>query len=151
MGTKRVGWARIKSLINENQNQLHHLKQGYMALSSDTTLTAADSGKIILMSNNGVDITLPVPEAGMTFTIIQVRDWDTANCTVDAGTYVMGGSVAGVAADSNNLADGSSDTTCTFGSATLAGDQITLVSDGTKWYVSGIGAAGGTNGITFGS
>ena len=22
MGTKRVGWARIRSLINENQNQL---------------------------------------------------------------------------------------------------------------------------------
>ena len=149
MGTKRVGWARIKSLINENQNQLHHRKQGYMAVNSDTTLTAADSGKIILMSNKGVDITLPDPEAGMTFTIIQVKDHSTTDSTVDAGTNVMGGSVAGVAADANNLADGSSDTTCTFGSDTLAGDQITLVSDGTKWYVSGIGAAGGTNGITF--
>ena len=151
MGTKRVGWARIRSLINENQNDLYRRKATTKSVTSDTTLTAADSGKIILMSNNGVDITLPVPEAGMTFTIIQVRDWDTANCTVDAGTYVMGGSVAGVAADSNNLAVVATDTKCTFGSATLAGDQITLVSDGNKWYVSGIGAAGGANGITFGT
>ena len=150
MGTKRVGWARIKSLINENQNDLYRRKATTKSVTSDTTLVAADSGKVILMGQNGVDITLPAATAGMTFTIIQVEDYVTAVCTVvaAAGDF-MAGAVAGPSTASQNLADGSSDLTATFGSATLAGDQITLLSDGTLWYVTGTAAAGGANGIAF--
>ena len=150
MGTKRVGWARIRSLINENQNPLQRLVAGYMTVTSDTTLTAADSGKVILMESNGVDITLPAATAGMNFTVILTEDYATAVCTVvaAAGDF-MAGALGGVATDSNQLADGSSDLTATWGSGTLAGDQITLVSDGTLWYVTGTVAAGGANGIAF--
>ena len=38
MGTKRVGWARIRSLINENANQIHRLVAGYSIVDADTTL-----------------------------------------------------------------------------------------------------------------
>ena len=151
MGTKRVGWARIKSLINENQNSLKMRKRVTKAVTSDTTLVAGDSGKVILMGQNGVDITLPAATAGMTFTIIQVEDYDTAVCTVvaAAGDF-MAGAVAGPwSGTAANLADGSSDLTATFGSSTLAGDQITILSDGTLWYVTGTANAGGANGIAF--
>tara|TARA_Y100000296_G_scaffold75250_1_gene94691 strand:- start:400 stop:855 length:456 start_codon:yes stop_codon:yes gene_type:complete len=150
MGTKRVGWARIRSLINENQNELFHLKQGYKTVTADTTLTGADSGKVILMGANGVDITLPAATVGMSFTVILTADYDTASCTVvaAAGDF-MAGAVAGPSAASQQLADGSSDLTATFGSGTLAGDRITLVSNGTLWFVSGVNAAGGANGISF--
>jgi len=150
MGTKRVGWARIRSLINENTNQLHRLVTGFKSVTADTTLTAADSGKTILMGQNGVDITLPTATAGMTFTIIQVEDYSTAVCTVvaAAGNFYTG-QVAGPSAAAANNGDGSDDVTATFGSATVAGDQITLVSDGTLWYVTGTALAGGSNGIAF--
>jgi|TARA_R110000824_G_scaffold243438_1_gene432112 hypothetical protein len=150
MGTKRVGWARIRSLINENQNDLYRQKAAIKSVTSDTTLVAAESGKVILMGQNGVDITLPAATAGMTFTIIQVEDFLTAVCTVvaAAGDF-MAGAVAGPSAAAANLADGSANLTATFGSATLAGDQITLLSDGTLWYVTGTAAAGGANGIAF--
>jgi len=150
MGVRQIGWARIRSLINENQNELFHLKQGYKVVAADTTLTAADSGKVILMGTNGVDITLPAATVGMSFTVIQTGDYATAACTVIAGTGdFMAGAVAGPSTAAANLADGSSDLTATFGSATLAGDQITLVSNGTLWFVSGTAAAGGANGIAF--
>ena len=93
---------------------------------------------------------MPTATAGMTFTIIQVEDYVTAVCTVVAvGVNFMAGAVGGVAVDSNQLANGSSNVTATWGSGTLAGDQITLVSDGTLWYVTGTCAAGGANGIAF--
>jgi hypothetical protein len=150
MGTKRVGWARIRSLINENQNDLYRRKATTKSVTSDSALSAADSGKIILMGQNGVDITLPAATAGMTFTVIQVEDYATAVCTVVAASGdFMAGAVAGPSAASQNLANGSSHLTATFGSATLAGDRLDLVSDGTLWYVSGTAAAGGANGIAF--
>ena len=131
--------------------QLGGLNRATKSVTADTTLTAEDSGKVILMGQNGVDITLPAAEAGMTFTIIQVEDYATAVCTVVAvGSNFMRGSVAGVSSDANQLC-GASDTTATFGSGTLDGDQITLVSDGTLWFVTGTNAAGGANGITFGT
>ena len=150
MGTKRVGWARIRSLINENQNDLFHRKKGTKVVTADTTLSAADSGKIILMGENGVDITLPSATVGMSFTIVQTGDYDTAVCTVvaAAGDF-MAGAVAGPSTASQNLANGSSHLTATWGSATLMGDQITLVSNGTLWFISGTAAAGGANGIAF--
>jgi len=150
MGTKRVGWARIRSLINENQNQLHRKVDAIKTVTSDTTLSAADSGKIIMMGQNGVDITLPAATAGMNFTVIQYQDYVTAVCTVvaAAGDF-MAGAVGGPSAAAQNLADGSSNLTATWGTATLMGDRLHLVSDGTYWYVSGTAAAGGANGIAF--
>ena len=153
----RVGLARTQALIENLKRELTMggtklggLKESTKSVTSDTTLAPADSGKVILMGQNGVDITLPTATAGMTFTIIQVEDYVTAVCTVVAvGVNFMAGAVGGVAVDSNQLANGSSNVTATWGSGTLAGDQITLVSDGTLWYVTGTCAAGGANGIAF--
>ena len=69
MGTKRVGWARIKSLINENQNALQMRKQATKTTTANTTLTAADSGKIIFLDGSTThDVTLPSAATGLTFT-----------------------------------------------------------------------------------
>jgi hypothetical protein len=149
MGTKRVGWARIRSLINENQNELFHAKVATKSVTSDTTLTTSDSGKVILMGQNGVDITLPAATAGMSFKIIQTADYATAVCTVTAaaGDYMAGGAVS-LDTNHGNTANGSSNIVATFGTAVLAGDYIDLVSDGTVWLVSGMSTAK-TNGIVF--
>ena len=150
MGTKRVGWARIKSLINENGNQLYSKYVRIKTVTADTTLTADDSGSIIMMTGNGIDITLPAAVAGMKFTIIQTENWSTTDNTVVAvaGDF-MTGQVAGPDAVAANNGDGADDITCTFEGDTAAGDQITLVSDGTLWYVTGTALAGGSNGIAF--
>jgi hypothetical protein len=72
MGTKRVGWARIRSLINENQNQLKTRNDQIKAVSSATTLTADDSGATIYWthSTSNHDITLPAAKVGLNFKFV---------------------------------------------------------------------------------
>ena len=65
MGTKRVGWARIQSLINENANDLKMRKHAVTtALSADTTITADHYGTVILIDASGAgNITLTLPDS----------------------------------------------------------------------------------------
>ena len=71
MGTKRVGWARIKSLINENSNQLKLLYPQIIAVSADTTLTAAQSGATIMWTlGTAHHITLPTAAVGMRYDFV---------------------------------------------------------------------------------
>ena len=70
MGTKRVGWARIRSLINENNNLLQLKRVQVKEVSAATTLLASDSGSTIVWTkSSGHDITLPAAEEGLHFTV----------------------------------------------------------------------------------
>ena len=110
-------------------------------ITSDSTLTAADSGKTILMGANGVDITLPSAALGLEFQIIQSADYSTAVCTIvqAAATEDFYGAVYGSTQGENAATDadvgGSANTKITFSSASLKGDRVRLISDGTGWYV----------------
>jgi hypothetical protein len=94
MGTKRVGWARIRSLINENQNQLKIRNDQVVAVSSDTTLTANQSGATIFWdASTSNTITLPAAATGLNFKIIlkdAVNTDDAARITVTAGDCFYG-------------------------------------------------------------
>lgn len=73
MGTKRVGWARIRSLINENTNQLKIRTAQLKAVTAATTLTADDSGAIIHWTHGSAhDITLPTATVGLHYTFVLV-------------------------------------------------------------------------------
>ena len=73
MGTKRVGWARIRSLINENQNQLKIRNHQIISAAAAKTLSAADSGATIYWTQSDAhDITLPAASAGLSFTFFIV-------------------------------------------------------------------------------
>ena len=122
-------------------------------ITSDSTLTAADSGKTILMGANGVDITLPSAALGLEFQIIQSADYDTAVCTIvqaAASEDFFGavfGSTQGESAGTDADVGASANTKITFSSASLKGDRVRLVSDGTGWYVEAF--AQNYAGITF--
>ena len=64
MGTKRVGWARIRSLINENTNALKTQKDVVRtALTADTDLTSADYGTVILLDGSAaLNLEMVLPE-----------------------------------------------------------------------------------------
>jgi len=70
MGTKRVGWARIRSLINENGNQIAAPRVRIKtALTADTALENTDCGSVILLDGSAalnVEHTMPsAPKLGM--------------------------------------------------------------------------------------
>jgi len=94
MGTKRVGWARIRSLINENQNQLK-IRNDQVVAATTTTLTADQSGATILWdaSAAGTILTLPAAATGLNFRIIlkdTVHTDDDCQITVTAGDCFYG-------------------------------------------------------------
>ena len=94
-----------------------------------------------MLAPNSTEVTLPSPEAGMNFTIVQSGDYDTAVCLVNqAGSsddFVGGvfGSTQGENAATDADKAVAANTKITFASASLAGDRVHLVSDGTLWYV----------------
>ena len=147
MGTKRVGMARVKSLINENKNQLQMRRYKFQTISSDTTLTMADAGQIIAVNGaSALEVTLPsAANTGAWFRFV-LSD-NTANVDIiQAGSsddFV--GSVIGISAKDTATA---SDTKVRFAASTaLAGDYIEVYSNGVNWLISGQTAV--NSGIVF--
>ena len=117
------------------------------------TLTANDSGKLIVIAPNSTEVTLPRCAAGMHFTIVLSGDYDTAACLVNQGhadddfVGAFYGSTQGESAGTDADPAAAANTKITFAAAGLAGDKVHLVSDGTKWYVSAFAQV--YNAITF--
>tara|TARA_B100000029_G_C17337749_1_gene874149 strand:+ start:113 stop:559 length:447 start_codon:yes stop_codon:yes gene_type:complete len=147
MGTKRVGWARIQSLINENANTLQQRRYVTQTISSDTTLTTADAGQIIFCNGaSAVDLTLPASDdAGLWFRFV-LSD-NTADVDIIQGDAASD-FVGSVMCLSNKDTATASDTKVSFKASTaLAGDWIEVVSNGDDWLIRGQSAV--NSGIVF--
>jgi len=115
-------------------------------ISTATTLTASDSGKLFTLSAAaGVAITLPAVTVDGFYARFTVgAAFATTNFTIVSTTNVIQGS-----ADVNStLVPGANENTISFvATAETVGDYIDIYSDGTNFYAYGIAAAAG--GITF--
>ena len=116
---------------------------------STNTLTAAESGKVILLNSATEFVTtLPPPAFGLKFTFIVKAAPAAASYTVvtaGSANIIKGFAANAAGAAVTPLADGD---TITFADGqAVAGDQVTVVSDGTSWFMSGFAqvAAGITN------
>ena len=124
-------------------------------LTADTTLTVASypSGSIIRFTPpsgaGALDITLPAHEEGVVYHIYQTSAYDTAVCNVlSADGNDWEGSISS-AAGTSDVAAGTDDKVI-FGSATIAGDKISIISHKSKWFVFEATSCVTTNGILFG-
>ena len=116
---------------------------------ADGDLEDRDSGKVVLIGANGVDVTLPTAAEGLNFTFILKADYDTAVCTIvqaSASEDFYGVVIDGTTGTSGDAA-AASNTKIQFGTASLKGDRVELWSDGVGWYAKAICKA--DNGITF--
>lgn len=121
----------------------------YTELTAASTLTAEQSGTVFFL-NSATEFatTLPAPVAGLTYTFIVKAAPSGASYTIVTGSsanIIKGQAVnaAGVAGDT-----GTADDTISFvdGQA-VAGDMVTVISDGTSWFAKGFCAVAA--GITF--
>jgi len=118
-------------------------------VSATRTLTAAENGKIVILSSATEFVTtLPTAALGLRFTFIVGAAPSGASYTVvsDSSANIIKGlqnSVAGDAGDS-----GTADDTITFvdGQA-VAGDKVEVYSDGTSWFAYAISKVAA--GVTF--
>lgn len=118
-------------------------------LTAASTLTAAQSGStFFLNSATEFATTLPAPAAGLAYEFIVKAAPSGASYTIvtaSSANIIKGQAVnaAGAAGDT-----GTADDTISFvdGQA-VAGDKVSVISDGTYWYAYGVSAVAA--GITF--
>ena len=116
----RAGW-------NENYVQ---------SITASTTLTAGDSGKVFTIATDALVNTLPSVAAGLKFTFVNTGADGNNIITLspestDAiwGTITLAGSVVDLGGvDDKDLINTKA--------STIKGDSVTLVSDGTDWFVT---------------
>lgn len=118
-------------------------------LTAASTLTAAQSGTTFFLSaTSEFATTLPAPAAGLTYTFIVKQAPSGASYTIvttSSANIIKGQAynVAGAAGDS-----GTADDTISFvDGQSVAGDMVTVISDGTSWFAKGFCAVAA--GITF--
>ena len=118
-------------------------RQQVEVISVATTLTAADSGKIFLLSAAaGKVVTLPALQSGLNFKFVTALAFATDNWVIDSAEgdniegiiVVDGASVPAVAEDQINF----------VATAESLGDFVEFNCNGSKWYVSGVGALAGS-------
>ena len=165
MGSKRIGMARVKSLINENSNALQVRKLVIKSITADATLGAEDSGKLIVLNaadagSTAVTVTLPAATgSGQHYKImvgtvsamtagykVQVTGDDTMDGVVmtlaDGGNTVLGFETA--AASDTFTMDGT-----TTGGVSI-GDFIELIDIASnQWAISGQTTSSGTEATPF--
>lgn len=125
---------------------------GVKSLTASATLGSADSGKVICFtppsSAGALNITLPACKKGYELKIIQIADYDTAACKITSaeGNNFVGHLQAQTGAGDNA---GPNVDYIEFGSGSVAGDYVSMVSDGSKWYIVDSCMKVTTNGLAF--
>ena len=106
------------------------------SITESTTLYSGDSGKVFTVATDALVITLPACEAGLKFTFVNTGADGNNIITLSPqstdgiwGTITLAGSVVDLGGVANK------DLINTKGTA-IKGDAVTLVSDGTDWYVT---------------
>lgn len=132
------------AVTNDTERQLAVVE----AVTGATTLTAKDSGKVlILKAAAGAQITLPAvaTSAGLRFKFIVGQLFATTDWTVKALSNAIEGSVL---VNGAHVAGVDENTISFVASAESIGDFAELVCDGTNWYVNGSGVTAGSITLT---
>ena len=114
-------------------------RRAVITTTANTTLTAADSGKLILLDGSTThDVTLPSAAAGLHFKFVLID----ATADVDIVQASNTEDFVGLIVDGGGSKDSAqaSDTKIIFdqsGGATV-GDTVSLECNGTNWFVSGL-------------
>tara|TARA_R100000734_G_C3315874_1_gene108079 strand:- start:2085 stop:2621 length:537 start_codon:yes stop_codon:yes gene_type:complete len=143
VGNTPVRVQDFNDLVGDYVSQTAASRMGVVAtktVTADATLLSSDSGKIILMGPTGVDITLPSCEEGLNFEIILTSDNSTTACTIvqaaaseDFFGHVFTSEHEAAATDGDTGV--AANTKITFATSAMKGDRVSLVSDGTSWFV----------------
>jgi len=134
------------TLISISNDDLRQVLQTQV-ISSATTLSAADSGKLFyLNAAAGAQITLPAvaTSAGLNFSFTVQALFATTSWTILAASSVIQG---GAIVNSVNVPSANRNTITFAAAADTIGDFVALNCDGVNWYVSGVGTTAGA--ITF--
>jgi hypothetical protein len=161
MGSRRVGLARIKSLINENTNLMSIQRHRYVDGTATVSLTNAESGRTVLVGSAAAGLaadtvfTLPAAADGLYFKFVYVGNAaDAQDFMVSTGSdtnYFIGGVLQHDIGGEDGTAyhpDGNSESRVNI----LTPDCATYLEvwcDGTLWYLTGYVNSATNTGVVF--
>lgn len=120
-----------------------------LSKSAASTLTAEDSGKtVFLASATGFATTLPAPAAGLNFKFVVATAPTSGNHTIvtnGSANIIQGNSF--ISPDAIGVPAVNEDSINFVANQAAVGDNCTLVSDGTNWYVNAFARVAA--GVTF--
>ena len=106
-----------------------------------TTFTASDSGKVFALDAAGgaYTITLPAVAPGINYKFVVQENTPTGDITIKAAAAVIYGNLCLQAdTDEDNRLACAGKTNILVDTTALLGDSLELVSDGTYWYAIGL-------------
>lgn len=127
------GNVKVKGTVNGGAGSVK-------ALTAASTLTAADSGKLLTLGTaGGFTTTLPKPAPGLKFTFVVKVAPTTAYIILTSGAANIAYGVVASAEDAaGSVACAAASDTLTFvANKAIIGDRLELISDGLYWYVKG--------------
>jgi hypothetical protein len=125
---------------------------GIEDVTATNVITAAESGKTFFLNSATEFVsTLPAPAAGLNYTFIVKAAPSGADYTVvtNGGDDILIGMVTCATADDLGAYDNNADVITFVDGASIVGDWVRVISDGTSWYYSG--ASHVAEGITTGN
>jgi hypothetical protein len=142
----------ISSSVNFGGSSiLSGFKKSVSSLSSGATITAADSGKVFVLSQAGTarTVTLPSVETGLNFKFVLAAT-STGNWSIvqASGAEDFVGHVVSADGGAGDTASGTDTFVRFVGGTAVIGDTVELDCDGTVWYIKGSMSVAG--GIVFG-
>ena len=110
---------------------------GIKVVSASTTLTSADSGKVIMLDGSAANVvTLPALEKGLEFKVILTATGAAPTVVSASSANIMIGTVLSATNDAAQAIQSDDDAdTITFVDGAAKGDYCDLLCDGTNWYV----------------
>tara|TARA_Y100000361_G_C10924178_1_gene220480 strand:+ start:110 stop:523 length:414 start_codon:yes stop_codon:yes gene_type:complete len=110
---------------------------GIKVVSASTTLTSADSGKVIMLDGSAANVvTLPALEKGLEFKVILTATGAEPTVVSASSSNIMIGTVLSASNDAAQAIQSDDDAdTITFVNGAAKGDYCDLLCDGTNWYV----------------
>jgi len=144
MGIPLYGQNKDGGILGDVAEGKLTVKSVSLPLANDVSVTADDSGQIIFVDATGagaeVDIALPAPAEGLYYRFIVTEDTPTQDVKIVAtGTLVYG--VLMIQSDTNedNSVVAAGSTNVIIEAAAKKGDWIEYISDGTSWFIRGMG------------
>lgn len=121
--------AKIGAKAGWNENYVQ-------SITASTTLSAGDSGKIFTVATDALVITLPACEAGLKLTFVNTgADANNIITLSPAATDGIWGTIT-LASSVVDLGGAANKDLINTKASAIKGDSVTLVSDGTDWYVT---------------
>lgn len=120
-------------------NQAAQISAKYEIVTATNVITASENGKVFFLNSATEFVsTLPTPALGLKFTFVVMAAPSGASYTIVTASSANIIKGLGLAADGNAGDTGTADDTITFvdGQA-VAGDRVTVESDGTSWFATG--------------